>query len=377
MRIAVNARLLLSTKMEGIGWYSYEVLRRLVLGNPEHHFVFFFDRPFDERFVFGPNVTPLVLNPPARHPFLTLAWFEWSVERALRSSRADLFYSPDGLLSLRTKVPSVPVIHDLNFEHDPRYMKPIDLWYWKTFLPRFARKAARVITISDHSRRDIIDRYGVAPENIETIYNGVNDAYAPVPLEKQHATRVAYARGKPYFLFVGAQNPRKNIDGLFRAYDEYCQRNGTDVALVIVGARMHWSDEIERAYSSMRFKEHVIFTGHLPQHELEKVMGSAEALVFVSHFEGFGVPAIEAMRANVPVITSTTSCMPEIVGDAAVLCDPTSIPEIVTAMERVTSDAQLRSTLIARGIERSQRFSWDRTAEQTWNCLTTVHNTRP
>ncbi|MFN3342698.1 MAG: hypothetical protein ACK40M_08385, partial [Flavobacteriales bacterium] len=120
MRIAVNTRFLLPGKMEGFGWYSYETLRRIVVAHPEHEFIFLFDRPFDRRFVFASNVIPIVIGPQARHPFLFWIWLEVSVKRALKKYKADVFVSPDGYLSLGTAVPSVAVIHDLNFEHYPK-----------------------------------------------------------------------------------------------------------------------------------------------------------------------------------------------------------------------------------------------------------------
>ena len=120
MRIAVNTRFLLPKKMEGFGWYTFETISRIVKKHPEHEFFFFFDRPFDKKFIFASNVTPVVLNPPARHPILFKIWFDRSVTKALKKYQCDAFISPDGYLSLKTDVPQLGVIHDLNFEHHPK-----------------------------------------------------------------------------------------------------------------------------------------------------------------------------------------------------------------------------------------------------------------
>lgn len=380
MRIAINARVLLRDRLEGFGWYAYETIRRMVLAHPEHEFILFFDRPFDPRFVFAPNVTPIVLYPPARHATLLIIWFEWSVQRALKRLKPDVFFTPDGFLCLGTDVPTVSVMHDLNFEHDSRYLTPVIRWYYKTFFPRFAHKARKLVTISEFSRADIIKRYNVSPDTIDMVYNGVNEAYRPIDEDSKTDVRARYTHGRPFFLYVGIQVPRKNLARIFAAFDAFASSSDEDVVLLVVGDKHHWDESIEHAYGNMKARDSVIFTGHLEQSELLLVMGSAIALTFVSLFEGFGVPAVEAMRAGVPVITSTASCMPEIVGDAAILCDPTSVAEIADAMKRVATDPELRNELIERGLIRSQKFSWQYTADGLWRniqeLLTDITNSR-
>lgn len=375
MRIAINARFLLSNKLEGLGWYTYEITKRLVEQHPDVEFVLFFDRAFDNRFAFGPNVTPVVLRPPARHPFLWIAWFEWSIRRALAKHNPDVFFSPDGFLCLGTDVPSVPVIHDLNFEHDGWFMPRLVRWYYRTFMPEFASTAAHVITISDFCRDDIHDRYHVAREQITRIYNGVNQDFHVLSPEQRSAVQHRVADGDRYFVVVGAQHARKNIARMLMAFDRYCDTYGATHRLVLAGSNSGWDAEIMSAYNGMKHQSRVVISGHLPQAELVEVVGSADALLFVSLFEGFGLPAVEAMRAGVPVITSTTSCLPEVVADAALLCDPMSIDAICSAMHRITGDASQREQLIAAGHARAEAFSWDHAAEQVWNVLTAAART--
>jgi glycosyltransferase involved in cell wall biosynthesis len=136
MRIAINTRFLLTGKLEGIGWFTYEICKRLVQQHPEHEFVFFFDRPFDPEFIFGKNVTPVVLFPPARHPFLFFAWFEVAVTRALNRHKIDVFFSPDGFMSLTTKVPTLLTIHDLAYAHFPEQIRFMDRKYYQYFMPQ-------------------------------------------------------------------------------------------------------------------------------------------------------------------------------------------------------------------------------------------------
>ena len=138
MKIAVNARFLLKGKLEGIGWFTHEVLKRVVQNHPEHEFIFIFDRPYHEDFIYGKNVTPIVVPPPARHPILWYIWFEWSVKLVLKKHKPDLFISTDGFLSLSTKVPQLLVIHDLAFEHFPEHLPFKFRYYLRKFTPKFA-----------------------------------------------------------------------------------------------------------------------------------------------------------------------------------------------------------------------------------------------
>ena len=155
MRIAINTRFLLTHKMEGFGWYTFEIVKRLVENHPEHTFIFFFDRAYDERFIFGENVTPVVLKPQARHPILFKIWFDRSVTKALKKHKADIFFSPDGYLSLRTEIPQIGVIHDINFEHFPEDLPKSPRNYLRKYFPKFANKANHILTVSESSKQDI------------------------------------------------------------------------------------------------------------------------------------------------------------------------------------------------------------------------------
>lgn len=368
MRIAVNTRLLLKGKLEGIGWVAYETLRRMVMAHPEVEFYFIFDRQPDPMFLFADNVKPVVLFPQARHPFLFIWFFELSIPHALKKIDADLFYSPDGYLSLRSKVPQVVEFHDLNFEHFPEDMPKIHLWHYKKFFPKFARKAERIVTVSEFSKQDIVKCYGVDSEKIDVAYNGVNEIFAPLTAEQQEQVRAKYSEGHPYFMFVGSLHPRKNLARLFTAFDRFKSRNKNDVKLVIVGEKRWWTEPIQKAFSAMSCKDDVIFTGRLSAEDLHQVTAAAVASVYVSYFEGFGIPILEAFKCGTPVITSNVTSMPEVAGDAALLVDPFSEDDIAEAMAKVL-DENVRKELIEKGRIRALDFSWDHAAETIWNSL--------
>ncbi|MDZ7848935.1 MAG: glycosyltransferase [Owenweeksia sp.] len=221
MKIAVNTRLLLPHKLEGIGWFTYEIFKRLTRQHPEVEWLFIFDRPQHRDFIFADNVTPVVAGPPARHPLLWYLWFEWSLPRVFHKHRPDLFISPDGYLSLRSKVKSLTVIHDINFEHHPGYIPALTGKYLRHFFPRFAHRAQRIATVSQFSRQDISETYGVNSQKIDLVYNGCGDFFTPLSPDQVKLVRAEITGGKPYFLFIGALNPRKNITGMLHAFARY------------------------------------------------------------------------------------------------------------------------------------------------------------
>jgi glycosyltransferase involved in cell wall biosynthesis len=360
---------LIKGKLEGIGWFTFENLKRITQGHPEHDFYFLFDRKYHPDFIFSENVKPLIVHPQARHPVLYYLWFEHAIPRALKRINADLFFSPDGYLSLKTKVPSVNVFHDLNFEHYPNDLPMIERKFYRHYFPEYARKAVRIATVSEYSKSDIVRLYDVDESKIDVVYNGANESFAPADEAVKSQTRDQYAGGAPYFLFVGSLHPRKNLARLFPAFDHFKATDDQGIKLVIVGEKKWWTEAIERAYEQMEHKADVIFTGRLNVDQLHKVIASAFALTYVSYFEGFGIPILEAFYCNVPVITSNITSMPEVAGDAALLVDPMSVDSISDAMKKMAGDASLREKLIAKGIERSKMFSWQKSSERLWHTI--------
>ncbi len=375
MKIAVNTRLLLKDRLEGIGWFSYETLRRITNSHKEHSFYFIFDRKYDESFIFSGNIEPYVLHPQARHPVLYYLWFERSIPRLLDKIKPDLFFSPDGYLSLNANVKSMNVFHDLNFEHYPEDLPVTERKFYRYYFPQYARKAERIATVSEYSKRDIINQYDIESSKIDVVYNGANENFCPTSKEEAEATRMAYTGGKPYFVFIGALHPRKNLVNLFKAYDYFRNNNDLDIKLLIVGKKKWWTKKIRDTYEGMENKNDVLFAGRLGAQDLCKVLGSSLALTYVSYFEGFGIPILEGFRCETPVITSNITSMPEVAGDAALLVNPFSVSSISEGMARIAKDEALRKKLVMRGRKRKESFSWDKTAGLLWDSMEKALNT--
>jgi glycosyltransferase involved in cell wall biosynthesis len=364
-RIALNARLLIPGRLEGIGWFTHECYQRLISAHPEHEFQLIFDRAPSTEFCYGNNASEVRLLPPARRPFLYDAWFDYSVTRQLKRWSADVFLSTDGMLSRRTHVPQIPVFHDLNFMHHPEWMPAREARYYRSRFPEFAKIAAKILTVSDHSRQDIATQFQVPIDQIQVVPNAPSHEYRVLDSEAiRQDQRNEFTGGQPFFLFVGSLHPRKNISGLLDSYRAY-RLLGGQAELLIVGASM-WTDE-------MQSERGVHFCGRLDRAKLAQVVGASQGLVFIPWFEGFGVPIVEAFACGVPVIASDRTSMPEVCGGAAAaLVEPDDAKGIASWMRKLDVDDDFRSESIRRGLKRAQDFSWERSAERMWQSVSHV-----
>jgi glycosyltransferase involved in cell wall biosynthesis len=368
MNIAVNTKLLIRDRLEGIGWFEYETLSRITRAHPEHRFYFVFDRGWDESFIFSENVHPIRTFIPSRHPLLWYLRFHHVIPHLLRKYQIDLYFSPDGY-NLPLPVKSVVALHDLNYLHFPENLPPLARWYYRKYFPVYARNASRLVTVSEYSKKDIATSYNIDPARIDVVYNGASSEFRPLSDTERAGIREKYSSGKPYFIFVGALNPRKNLARLLQAFDAFCQRGHSDAHLLIAGSPMFRNSFFKLSNPSLECRDRISFLGRLPRAELARLVGGALSLVLPSTFEGFGIPIVEAMECDVPVLTSNTTSMPEIAGDAALLIDPYSVESISDGLSRMALEPGLRTDLVARGRRQRERYSWDKTAELLWGSL--------
>lgn len=353
----------------------FETLKRITIAHPEHHFYFIFDRPFHEDFIFSDNITPIIAGPPARHPFLFVYWLEFTVYDLLKKLNIDLFLSCDGYLSLRSSVKQLAVIHDINFHHYPNDLPWLVRKYYNYYFPKFAHKANRIATVSNFSKQDIVGSYQIKPELIDVVFNGCSDGFVPVNADKKQATEKKYANGHPYFLYVGSIQPRKNLQRLFKAFDLFKKKSNASHKLIIAGSKYFWNQQMKDSLASCEFKNDIIFLGRVEEDNLHQITASAFAAVYVPFYEGFGIPLLEAMHCEIPIITSNVSSLPEVAGDAALYCNPNDVEDITNAMLKLINDYSIRNELVSKGKIRKQLFSWDATADLLWeSCCKAIKN---
>jgi glycosyltransferase involved in cell wall biosynthesis len=374
MRIAVNTRFLISDRLEGYGYFLYEILKRIVTDHPEHEFIFIFDRPCEQQFIFAANIKPVVIGPPARHPLLWKLWYDIKLPAVLRKHKADVFVSCDGFCSLTTKVPQCIVVHDLAFLHYPAFIPRAQLFFYKRYTPKFLAKASAIATVSEFSRHDISEQYKIDSSAIDVVYSAAKNIFTPITVAEKEEVKNKYTGGTEYFIYTGSIHPRKNLVNLLKAFSIFKKRQKSNWKLLLAG-RLAWKHQaFTESLKSYKYRNDVVLTGYLPAEELARLTGAAYAMLYVSLWEGFGVPVLEAMRCGVPVLTSVNSSMQEIAGDAALYADASDYNDIADKMMRLYKDERLRAELIVKGEQAEKKFTWEKTAELMWGMIMKAAN---
>ena len=366
----------------GIGHYTYNLAKRFVSMAPEHDYYLcdvFAGMGFYNMFRMTKNLShsdrfldifriPFPLVTLSR--LLLLCWSKLTGE-ATRIEDTDVFFGTNFRAIFKKGLKTVITIHDMAHEYFPETIRDAaTLSYLKTELPLAARKADRIIAVSETTRNDIVHFLGVSPDKIKVIYNGVNTAFRPITdLSLLAKTRERYALPPRFILYVGAIQPRKNISGLVEAYARICAEGPVSHDLVIAGSVSWKSEGLKERISALGIESRIHFIGYVSDADLPLLYNLADQFAFPSFYEGFGLPVLEAMACGIPVLTSKTSSLSEIAGDAAVLVDPGSIDEIARGIIRLLDDSDLRTICIEKGLERAKLFTWERCARETMTVL--------
>ena len=264
--------------------------------------------------------------------------------------------------------PVVVSIHDLSFEHLPQTFKRRSRTQLRLTVRHTARRAARILSLSEYTRSDIMATYGIESDRIEAIPIAAPDHFCTV-IDKRELQRVRHNYGidRDYILSVGSIQPRKNLARLIKAYAQLRGDCSADKLpkLVLVGKCAWLYDETLRTLDELGVRDSVILTGYVPESDLPALYSSALCFVYPSYFEGFGLPPLEAMKCGAPVIVGNRTSLPEVVGDAGLTVDPFDVDAIAGAIRKLMNDSTLRATLSQKGQERASAFTWRDTARQT------------
>ncbi len=355
LRIAIDARKLHDY---GIGTYVRNLVGELARLDDDARYVLIC-RPEDEVALgaLGPRFEPLVEragNYSAREQI--------SVPLALSRARVDLVHAPHYVVSPFTTTPYVVTIHDCIHLRFPQYLPHRGArLYARAMMGLAARRARRVLTVSQASKDDILHFLGVPASKVEVIYNAIDEAITTPPNDAE-LERVSqrFQLTSPFILYTGNIKPHKNVDRLIEAYSILRRRGVEHVKLVIIGDEISKYPNLRRLVHRFQLHQHVRFFGFVPERTLAALYRMAALFVFPSLCEGFGLPPLEAMAAGTPVVTSNVSSLPEVVGDAALLVDPMDAGAIADAMARVLQDDAVRRDLVRRGHARVGAFSWAR-----------------
>ena len=356
VRIAIDARKL---RDYGIGTYVRNLLRQLARQDTVNDYIVFCrDADWESVEELGPRFRPVVEN---ARSYSVAEQFALPID--LRREGAELFHEPHYVLPALTPCRSVVTIHDCIHLRFPQYLPSrLGYAYAKGQMWTATHRAARVITVSEASKRDILRYFNVPESRIDVIYNAIDDRFWQQPdAEEMARVRERYRLEYPFVLYAGNIKPHKNLERLIEAFHLLRQAAAMkDVQLLIIGDEISKYATLRRAVHRHKLHKHVRFFGFVSDQTLAALYRLAAVFVFPSLYEGVGLPPLVALGSGTPVITTHVSWLPEVVGDAALMIDPYEPAAIAEAMEGVLSDADLRADLSRRGLLRAREFSWER-----------------
>lgn len=379
MRVAINAHLLAFSadyRQAGLSRYIYEMVRLLPRALPRDRITaFVVNSPVPPNF--AADLPPNLRLSPSRFPThrapVRIAWEQTVLPFAAWRARSDVLFCPVNVLPVVAPCPTVVTIHDLIFLRYPQAFHPLKRLYLTAMTGWSARHAAHVIAVSESTRQDVIELLGVPPERVTTVHNGVSERFVPVPDEAKRDFLARQGVSGRLVLYVGTLEPRKNLTALLQSFASIAGKPGKeDVTLVIGGSKGWYYDEIFATAERLGLAAsgRVRFLGRVPDDDLPLWYNVATLFAYPSLYEGFGLPALEAMACGTPVVVSSTPALREVVADAGVTVDPHDTGGWAAALERLLGGGQEAERLREMGVRRASEFTWERSAAATARVLT-------
>jgi glycosyltransferase involved in cell wall biosynthesis len=384
MKIAIDGRSLTDTYLTGVGTYTFHLINALAAASPRDTFFVFVSGSVATRMRVPLFKAPNIRMVEAKIPnkllslLLILPFAPFSLDAFLPEHvDAWLFPNHDAIVTRR---PYLFTLHDLSFVHLPAFFSRKDKLVRKLQrIPALASQAAHILTPSQATANDVSNIYGVLAEEISVTPLGLDHTrFVPREQPSDRTFRAAYDLNQPYILAAATIEPRKNFETVVEAYDTFRARGGEALPLVIMGKKGFGFDRVKKTAKAAMFADDIHFLGFVPEKHKPALFRGASVFLFPSFYEGFGLPVLEAMASGVPVITSFTSSLPEIAGDAAIYIDPFNVEDVTRALQVLFDPADgkiLRDTLTKKGIQRSKLFTWEKTAEKTLAALWQLEDT--
>jgi glycosyltransferase involved in cell wall biosynthesis len=358
----VNAHLLSldeSYRSAGINWHIYHLLQHLPDVAPEIALTVFLS---EQRYRGMAGMQLRLSRLPTDRPQVRILWEQFLQPWSVRRAGVDLLHCPAFVGPLASTCPTVITVHDLSFLFFPQNFRAMNRIYLKTLTRLSVRRARRIIAVSESTRRDLVHQYGLPPAKVDVVYNGVDAAFRPLPTTEVAAFRRRAGLPDRFLLFVGTLEPRKNVARLIEAYARLPEGRPP---LLLVGGKGWLYDEIFARVEELNLTHEVRHVGYVPATELPLWFNAAELFVYPSLYEGFGLPALEAMACGTAVVASSASSLPEVVGEAGRLADPFDTEALSSAMSQVLTHQEQREELREAGLKQAQAFTWPKAARQT------------
>lgn len=376
MRIGIEAQRIFRPKKHGMDMVALEVIRNLQRLDTENEYIVFVKEDEDVCLEESANVRIETFGGP--YP----VWEQWHLPRRASEAGVDLLHCTSNTAPIRCSVPLVLTLHDIIYLEKNNLTAKGFTWYQKLgnvyrkwVVPQVLSRCERIITVSEFERERISEKLGLPADKLVAVYNGVGTHFRVITDEQVlQAARKQYHLPERYFFFLGNTDPKKNTPNVLRAYLQYCRETTDPIHLLIVDYPRERVVQFLEANQASEWLDKFHFPGYVKNTDLPAILNQAEVMLYPSLRESFGIPQLEGMACGAPVITSTTSSMPEVSGGAALLIDPYKPAELAEAMKRLLRDTELREQLVQKGLERARQFSWEQTALQTLDVYRSIQS---
>ncbi len=374
MNIMIDIRLLARGETTGIPGYTRDLIKTLIQEFPEHHYTLFYSglkpEPLPDLWLQNSNVTVVQKRIPNRLLDLSFRLFNApGLEKFESASPPNVLFSPHFNLLPETETPRVITFHDLSFLHYPQFFSTEQkTWHALQHYREQATKAKRIIAVSEFTKNDLVSLLSVPSEKISVIYPGINPTFEHIPRTdgRLSAFRIEQKLNKPFILYLGSLEPRKNLPLLIKAFDIFrADARFQEYELILAGRDGFHASGLRRLARSLPSRDAIRFIGPVKDDERVLLYNCARSFVFPSWFEGFGFPPLEAQACGVPVLSSNRTSLAEILEQSAILFDPWNVSALADALIAIESDSKLRENVVRVGYENIKRFSWTIAAQKT------------
>lgn len=367
MRIGIEGQRLFRKKKHGMDMVVLELIKNLQLIDSENEYVVFV-KPDEDRGCIptAPNFKIVELG---GGPYPT--WEQFALPRAAKKEGCQLLHCTSNTGPVFSKVPLVTILHDIIYMESIMLFKKRGTWYQKLgnvyrrfVVPTVIRKSLRVSTVSNFEKQRIADFFKLNNQKLVTVYNGVGEHFKKITdAETLQNAKDKYQLPERFMFFLGNTDPKKNTPNVLKAFAEFNEASSEKYKLVMLDYEESALQAILTEIGHPEMRPDIHLTGYVVNTDLPAIISQSTIFLYPSLRESFGIPILEGMACGVPVITSNTSSMPEVAGDAALLVDPQNSNEIKAAIEEILNDSALRNRLIEKGLERARQFSWKKMAE--------------